>query len=246
MEIIQITDLHISRDIDQEKHDCCPYERLKHSLSEIKRNHGNDASLVITGDLSSDYSRESYENIKTLLKQYRFQISLLPGNHDDLNNMTGICDDQISLDQINIKNSNFITHNIDTHIQDNVQGCIKDKDLREIMSEVERIKENVIFFTHHPIIKINSLWIDKNVTENNNALIQCMLKRSDLLFFIFSGHVHQEFHHKINNVEFFTSPSSCYQFKSETDDFAIDKDASYGYRVISLHGNSLDTKVVRL
>ena len=68
----------------------------------------------------------------------------------------------------------------------------------------------------------------------------------DLLFFIFSGHVHQEFHHKINNVEFFTSPSSCYQFKSETDDFAIDKDVSYGYRVISLHGNSLDTKVVRL
>ncbi len=114
MEIIQITDLHISRDINQEKHDCCPYERLKHSLSEIKRNHGNDASLVITGDLSSDYSRESYENIKTLLKQYQFQISLLPGNHDDLNNMKCICDDQISLNQINIKNSNFIAHNIDT------------------------------------------------------------------------------------------------------------------------------------
>ena len=71
------------------------------------------------------------QNIKTLLKQYQFQISLLPGNHDDLNNMIGICDDQISLDRINIKNSNFSAHNIDTHIQDNVQGCIKDNDMKK-------------------------------------------------------------------------------------------------------------------
>ena len=145
MEIIQITDLHISRDINQVKHDCCPYERLKHSLSEIRKNHGNNAYLVITGDLSSDYSKESYQNIKTLIKQYQFQISLLPGNHDDLNNMIGICDDQISLDRINIKNSNFIAHNIDTHIQDNVRGYIKDTDMRKIRNEIERIKENVIF-----------------------------------------------------------------------------------------------------
>ena len=85
-----------------------------------------------------------------------------------------------------------------------------------------------------------------NSTKNNNSLIQLMLKRSDLLFFVFSGHVHQEFHHKISNIEFFTSPSTCYQFKSRSSSFAIDKDASYGYRVISLHGNSLNTEVIRL
>ena len=73
-----------------------------------------------------------------------------------------------------------------------------------------------------------------------------MLRHNDTSFHIFSGHVHQVFYKKINNVEFYTTPSTCYQFKSKSDKFCVDKDGSYGYRVIALHGNSLDTKVVRL
>ena len=105
-------------------------------LNEIKNNHGNNANLVITGDLSSDYSKKSYENIKTSLKQYDFKISLLPGNHDDLKIMKDICDDQIFLDPIKINNSNFIAINIDTHVQDNVQGYIKENELEKIENKI--------------------------------------------------------------------------------------------------------------
>ena len=246
MEIIQITDLHISRDINQEKHGCCPYQRLKHSLSEIKKNHGNDASLVITGDLSSDYSKESYENIKTLLKQYQFQISLLPGNHDDLEMMRKICDDQITLKSVECVHKPFAVFNFDTHVQDNVRGYLNIKEIKNLENYLSENKSKVIIFTHHPIIKVGSEWIDNNITENNNVLIQLMLKYHDTSFHIFSGHVHQSFYKRINNIEFHTTPSTCYQFKVKSQKFCVDKILSNGYRVIALRGNTLKTNVIRL
>ena len=56
MDIIQITDLHITRDVNQKKHDCEPYLRLSDILRRIKTNHKDIEYLVITGDLSNDYS----------------------------------------------------------------------------------------------------------------------------------------------------------------------------------------------
>ena len=85
-----------------------------------------------------------------------------------------------------------------------------------------------------------------NITENNNLLVQFMLKHNDITFNVFSGHVHQEFYKRINNVCFYTSPSTCYQFEAQSDNFNVDRSLSNGYRVISLHGNTLNTNVIRL
>ena len=100
MEIIQITDLHISKDKSDSKHDCVPYERLTKVLEHISANHSQHSNLVITGDLSSDFTHESYKNISSLIKQFKFNVSILPGNHDDLSMMKLICDDQIKLESL--------------------------------------------------------------------------------------------------------------------------------------------------
>jgi len=49
-----------------------------------------------------------------------------------------------------------------------------------------------------------------------------------------------------NNIEFFTTPSTCYQFKKESEDFALEDNLSYGYRVITSHDNNIKTKVIRI
>ena len=51
MDIVQITDLHIMKDIDQEKNNCVPYSRLHNTLETVKLNHKNIEYLIITGDL---------------------------------------------------------------------------------------------------------------------------------------------------------------------------------------------------
>ena len=91
MDLIQITDLHISKNKDDLKHDCKPYEKLVNILNHIRTEYTEKSNLIITGDLSSDFTEKSYENIK-----YTFNVSILPGNHDDLKMMEKICDDQIT------------------------------------------------------------------------------------------------------------------------------------------------------
>ena len=76
MDIIQITDLHITKNINQRKNNCIPYKTLLETLEAIRHNHADIRNLVITGDMSNDYTAESYTHIRDLLKNYKFKILL--------------------------------------------------------------------------------------------------------------------------------------------------------------------------
>ena len=246
MKIIQITDLHISRDMDYEKNNCRPYHKLKQTLDAIASNHRNDSYLVITGDLSGDDSEESYNHIKDLLKTYSFNVSLLPGNHDNPEFMESICDNQISFGVPSQSDKTYAFFNFNTQVDGEVGGCIKKSQIDDFSDKLNDQVKNIILFTHHPITAINSKWIDKHVASNSDLLIDLMHSYDDLQFNIFSGHVHQEFFKAMKNVRIFTTPSTCYQFKPCSDEYSIDDKSSNGYRVINLHDNTVSTHVVRL
>lgn len=247
MDIIQITDLHISKDINQKKHNCMPYHSLTDTLSAIRFKH-NIKNLIITGDLSSDYSLESYMHIKHLLAKYPFKITLLPGNHDDLNNMKMILDKQISFQNIDLSDLKILTYNFDTHIPGKIAGRLKTSDIKNLVQQLNNHEKinHVVIFAHHPIVPIGSKWIDKHICENSELLIETLQSYKNLEFKIFCGHVHQDSYLKANNIEFYTTPSTCYQFKPYSDDFDIDESLSYGYRVISLHDTSINSEVIRV
>ena len=248
MEIIQITDLHITRDIENIKNNCKPYLTLSDTLKHIKEHYPQIKDIIITGDLSNDYSRESYEVIKDLLKRYKFDIFILPGNHDRLEHIQAICDNQISTDSIDLRPFNIMAYNFDTHVPGKINGHLKKIQINELEDKLNcnDNTNNIIVFTHHPVIKINSKWIDKQICENSEELLKLMLSYENKEFKIFSGHVHQEFDYRKNNIEFFTTPSTCYQFKKQSEDFALEDSLSYGYRVITLHDNNIQTKVIRI
>ncbi len=246
MEIIQITDLHITSDMSFEKNNCKPYHKLKQTLDAIASNHSNNLNLVITGDLSGDDSTESYNHIKNLLKNYSFNVSLLAGNHDNPKIMKSMCDSQISFNIPSLVDKNYIFFNFDTQVDGEVGGCIKKSQIDEFKEKLNDQAKNIIIFTHHPIIQIDSKWIDQHVAKNSNILIDLMHSYENLLFTVFSGHVHQEFFKTIRNVSFFTTPSTCYQFKPNSNEYCIDDELSNGYRVIELHDNTVSSYIVRL
>ena len=248
MEIVQITDLHITRDIGNIKNNCKPYLTLSNTLKHIKEHYPQVKDIVITGDLSNDYSQESYVVIKDLLKIYAFDIFILPGNHDSLDCIQAICDNQISTKSIDLRPFNILTYNFDTHVPGKINGHLKRTQIDELKNKLNSNAsiDKIIIFTHHPVAKINSKWIDKHICENSDELLELMLSHDNKEFKIFSGHVHQEFDYKKNNIEFFTTPSTCYQFKKQSEDFALEDNLSYGYLVIELHDNNIKTKVIRI
>jgi Icc protein len=248
MDIAHITDLHISKDITQKKHSCVAYQSLIDTLSAIESNHKNIKNLVITGDLSSDYSLESYLHIKNLLGKYPFKVSLLPGNHDDLKKMEMILDEQISIENIDLSDIKILAYNFDTHVPGRVHGKLQESDIKNLMQELNNLKttNQIILFTHHPLVPVGSKWIDEHICENSEFLIETLLSYKKLNFQIFCGHVHQDSYLKKNNIEFYSTPSTCYQFKPYSDEFDIDKNVSYGYRVISLQDTAINSKVIRV
>ncbi len=246
MKIIQITDLHINKDVDYEKNNCKPYYKLKETLDAISKNHDDDLHLVITGDLSGDVTNESYNHIKNLLKRYHYKVTLLPGNHDDSKLMKSICDDQITFDYSTINTKNNIFFNFNTQIEGQVGGSIKKNEIFSLNEKINDEIFNIIIFTHHPIVKVNSKWIDNHVAHNSDILMELMLANENIQFNIFSGHVHQEHCQIQRNVKVYTTPSTCYQFKPNSDEYLIDSDLTNGYRVIQLNNNTVQTNIVRL
>lgn len=248
MEMIQITDLHITKDIKYVKNDCMPYQTLTDTLKHIEQRHSHVKDIVITGDLSNDYTMESYLIIKDLLKKYHFSFYILPGNHDELEHIQSICDEQITTNSIDLSMFKTLVYNFDTHVPGKVNGYLKKKQIDELDYNLNthRGMDKVIIFTHHPVMEIGSKWIDEHISQNSEELVQVMLSHTDREFRVFSGHVHQEFAYRNSNIEFFTTPSTCYQFKSLADTFTLEDKLSYGYRVITLHDNSIRTSVIRI
>ena len=99
-------------------------------------------------------------------------------------------------------------------------------------------------FHHHPF-DMQSKWIDQHKLKNTNNLLEVLNKHSNIKAVI-CGHVHQDSLREWQNIQFFSTPSTCVQFKPLSDHFALD-DESPGFRVLSLKENGeLDTVVHRV
>ena len=103
----------------------------------------------------------------------------------------------------------------------------------------------MVFLHHHPI-SIGSESMDRMMIENSDELI-ARIKNQSKIHGVSWGHIHNEVNFKINNVQLFSTPSTCYQAKPKSKKFVIDYDAHPGYRVIKLSKNGvLETSVKRL
>ena len=81
MKIIQITDTHLMPR-GTELHGLNPCERLEACISSIKEFHADAEMCIITGDLTDQGLRESYEDSREILQQLPMPFHPLIGNHD--------------------------------------------------------------------------------------------------------------------------------------------------------------------
>ena len=82
MKIIQITDTHLMPR-GTELHGLNPCERLEECISSIKEFHADAELCIITGDLTDQGFRESYEDFREIIQQLPMPFQPLIGNHDN-------------------------------------------------------------------------------------------------------------------------------------------------------------------
>ena len=81
--------------------------------------------------------------------------------------------------------------------------------------------------------------------KNAQALFD-LIKHYPNVKTIINGHIHQAMDVQMNAVKVMTTPSTCFQFKPQSEHFSLD-DTSPGYRWINLCNNgSINSDIVRL
>lgn len=236
IKILHVTDLHIlptSTDtmlgVNTEK-----YFRLV--LEQAHRQHADFDLMLVTGDLVQDPCPEAYQTISDILEQYPTPSLCLPGNHDDFVLMRQyLKHGQISCHkQIQRQNWQIVCLN---SVKSGEHGGLLAQTELDYLHE--KLQSSTGLFTliavHHHSIPSGSEWMDGMMIENSADLFALTCKYPHVKG-ILCGHVHQVIEEKYHGLDILASPSTCFQFKPDSQAFALD-DKPPGYRVLELHAD---------
>jgi len=165
----------------------------------------DDVRIIQVSDLhlaSEDGSIPSYQHFQALCSQHNVHVPYcLPGNHDDLKNMTTQLEGMPYCAAICLKNWLFIFLNTDREGFDD--GCIGPEEDRRIRSLLAHHPEQyVALFMHH--------------LRNRDRFLVWLRIYPTIQAFI-NGHIHQTFFTMQEGVAFYGGPSTCLQFVQVRD-----------------------------
>jgi len=243
--ILQISDLHILAKEGKFMEGVETEQSFKQLLKYIHSVFKEIDLLLVTGDLAQGPCQSSYQRIYQALKQYQTRTICLPGNHDDFRLMQQI----ISGKQVNcnkhIQFKYWQIISLNSKKAGSTGGHLDSSELDYLTDTLDKHPElNTLIAVHHHPIPTGSLWMDTMTIENNHELFS-LLKAYPKVKAISCGHIHQEMELTTNNTLILGTPSTCYQFKPFSIDYAVDENKP-GYRVLSLYPNGkLESKVYR-
>lgn len=231
--IIQISDTHL---MDQEHlafAQSNPAETLKAVLTDIKQRYPHADAIFHTGDLAQvavDCTYQYYLNLMHSLAIAHYQI---PGNHDDLT----LFPFHQGSDQVHaIHLGQWTIILLNSAVDNEIYGCISSTQLQQLESLLKQYSQQHIILTcHHHPFEIQSKWIDQHMLKNADHFTAMLTRHMHIKAVLF-GHVHQESWQNWNDIQFYSTPSTCIQFKPNSDIFALDQ-AAPGYRVLHLSKN---------
>jgi len=247
--IIQITDLHtFANEEDKLLNISTNYtfykvlEKVKEDLKKTKAD-----LMLVTGDLSQDFSQKSYLRMKEILhnieQEFKIPVAVTAGNHDDKKLLNNILTHFIKKD-FSFKNWRVLVLN--TEWPGHVAGTLPDDELIFLKAALTSSPEkSVLIFLHHQVLPTNSAWMNKIGLINSQAFLDILAEHTNVKAIV-SGHVHQQNLENQGNLVFYTTPSTCWQFARNTAKFKLDS-LMPGYRWFELYDDgSYQTEVVRV
>lgn len=241
--IIQISDTHLMNKDDLEFVQMNPAKTFRAVINDIQSRYPNIDAIFHTGDLAQIAVPETYQYYLSFMKQLAIPHYQIPGNHDDVeifpfhqgtNNVHAIHLGQWSVILLN------------SAVKNHVYGLITEEQLSQLDQLLTQYKDQHIIITcHHHPFEMKSKWIDHHILKNSNHLTHILTKHHNVRIALF-GHVHQDSLNRWNNIHFYSTPSTCVQFKPKSENFALDQQAP-GYRVLHLKKNGeFETKIHRI
>jgi Icc protein len=239
--LLQITDSHLSKNVNFTLQGMNTYDSLHKVLSDIKV--CSFDFISITGDISEDGSRASYQHFLKLIQEFGINLNVLvPGNHDNYKKMQSVFDKTV-FQQLQFE-GNWLFVAINSQVVGEDYGYISSKQLEILKNSIRDNPDKfIVIFMHHHVLPLGSAWIDNYMLHNSDEL-HAILHEAKNVKAVISGHVHQEFFELYNHIQFFCSPSTCMQFKPNVSQFEIDKIIP-GYRKFCFYPDGQITSEVK-
>ncbi|WP_041766665.1 3',5'-cyclic-AMP phosphodiesterase [Psychromonas ingrahamii] len=246
LQLLQITDTHLFSDRNKDLLGIKPAESYEAVIKHASRYSSKCQAVLSTGDLSQDHTQQSYLDFTKQIKTLNLPCYWLPGNHDTQSVMLP------SLLQEGLAQSKQIVSDfwqiilLDSQVEGAPHGFLTEQQLNFLQQALtEYPDKHTLICVHHHVLPVKSAWLDQHILKNNQQFLE-LIKLHKNVRVVLSGHVHQAGDIEFNQVRFLTSPSTCLQFKPNSEDFDVD-DSAPGYRYLALHKNgTITTKVERV
>ena len=247
IKLLQITDTHLFEADEGSLLSVRTADSFAAVVQEILNHQVQYEYILATGDISQDHSAESYQRFAEGIAPLKKDCFWLPGNHDYKPNMGSVLPSpQIQSVEHLMLGEHWQLILLDSQVVGVPHGRLSDQQLTLLE---EKLAENpqrhtLVLLHHHPLL-VGSAWLDQHTLKDAEAFWQVVNRFSNVKG-ILCGHVHQDMNVLDNGIRVMATPSTCVQFKPDSDDFALDTE-SPGWRELELHSNGdITTEVDRL
>ena len=242
--ILQLTDLHLYLDHRKETAGINNYQSFIACLEQALNEDIRCDLILLSGDLVNEVKPEIYQQIYRILQNTGIAFACIAGNHDvtdELGEDLPYAERQFVAHQPNpmllsrhcIQGNDWRLLLIDSSVPGKVYGQMGNKNLQWLSQNLANSHSPVIIAMHHHVLSMDSAWIDAHIAKDAQQFWQLMAGQT-LVKAVVTGHVHQHSESEKSGIKVYTTPSTCYQFKPNSDDFALDDQAVPGYRWLSL------------
>lgn len=244
--IVQLTDFHLLADPAKVMMGVNTDESFLAVLSTARVAHREADLCLLTGDLAQEARPETYRRLRTYLQELEMPCYCLPGNHD----APGLIGEHLVGDNVFYRYGIVLDHwqivCLNSTIPGDPGGYLEADQLEILEASLSASPErHALVALHHSPLPTGSQWLDTMRLGNADEFLT-VLARHPQVKAVVIGHVHQSMDQTIRGVRVLACPSTCFQFKPASGDFALDA-IPPGYRWMDLYPDGrIETGVERL
>jgi Icc protein len=243
LRVLHITDPHLHARDSERLRGVDTNESFRRTVAAVL---GEQPDLLLaTGDLVQDDSREGYERFHEALAGCGVPVLVVPGNHDVPGFLSAVLDQAPFQLGGHLDRGGWRIVMLDSYAEGDAAGELSAAELAQLQAALAGAPGPVLVALHHHPVAMGSRWLDRVGLRNAGELFDC-IERYPQVRALLWGHVHQAWDSQQGTLRLLATPSTCAQFRPQSDSFALD-DRPPAYRRLLLHADGrLDTEVVWL
>jgi len=198
--------------------------------------------IVMGGDQAAHCGElDAYRWIKPHLDHTGIPYQIVPGNHDNIDNLDHIFNLGTERKEHGLYSSKRV-NGLKLIFLDSSTTYLDRDQLEWLKKEADGSDEVILLFIHHPPLFCNCTFMDSHYPLQNREEAYAVMSELPSIQHIFCGHYHTEKTIRENEKNIYLTPSTMMQMSQDNPDYEVNE-TSPGWRIIQWNGSRLETAV---